>query len=127
MLTRKFFGHRAHIVALVGCFFLTNNGCSKAVPPTPAAEAKFVVIDAKSGALFRVEQLPAAPLVHPQTGQPTLMPALYCPKCRAWHEVPPLDVLQRNPQAGRCVKTRAPLETTGPLPASATVLVPPKP
>jgi hypothetical protein len=56
------------------------------------------------------------PAKHPQTGQPTLLPGWYCPKCKTWHAGPPSDAAARLPEKVLCPKTRAPLRREGPLP-----------
>jgi hypothetical protein len=56
------------------------------------------------------------PAAHPDTGERTLDPALWCPACKEWHVAPPLEVLQRNPEAARCAKTMAKLVSGGPWP-----------
>jgi len=54
--------------------------------------------------------------VHPRTGQPTLLPGLYCEACGKWRASPPLDVLQQNPAASQCPVHRVPMQNQGPLP-----------
>ena len=58
------------------------------------------------------------PAVHPETGRRTLMPALYCGQCAAWRAAPPLQELQRNPDARLCRKCKGPLTADGPLPTA---------
>ena len=56
------------------------------------------------------------PALNPETGQRTLMPALYCPACQSWHAVPPAGQINRVPGATTCRKTGAALTTDGPWP-----------
>ncbi len=54
----------------------------------------------------------AVPATNPETGRNTLMPGLYCAKCKAWHPTAPFEILQRNPTARLCPKHRIPMETS---------------
>ncbi len=56
---------------------------------------------------------------HPRTGQASLMPGLYCEKCRQWRPSPPLDVLQQDLSARLCPKDRTVMIADGPKPQSA--------
>lgn len=57
------------------------------------------------------------PAVHPATGKATLMPAMHCGKCDAWHPVPTPDqiVMQGSPLV--CPKCKGGLRPDGPFPA----------
>lgn len=57
------------------------------------------------------------PAVHPATGKATLMPAMHCGKCDAWHQVPTPDqiVMQGSPLV--CPKCKGGLRPDGPFPA----------
>jgi hypothetical protein len=57
-----------------------------------------------------------SPEKHPRTGRLTLMPGLYCAKCREWRASPPLELLQQNPSARLCPKDRTPMTINGPSP-----------
>ena len=59
------------------------------------------------------------PAVHPETGQATLMPAMYCEVCQEWRQVPPPDQWNRGSVPILCPKDKAPLVPTGPLPEEA--------
>ena len=59
------------------------------------------------------------PAVHPETGQATLMPAMYCEVCQEWRQVPPPDQWNRGPMPLLCPKDKTPLVPTGPLPEEA--------
>lgn len=56
------------------------------------------------------------PAVHPATGKATLMPAMHCGKCDAWHQVPTPDqiVMQGSPLV--CPKCKGGLRPDGPFP-----------
>ena len=56
---------------------------------------------------------------NPRTGQPTLMPGLYCAQCGKWRASPSLSVLQQNPSASICPTHQVPMTTDGPLPKVA--------
>ena len=57
-----------------------------------------------------------SPAKNPRTGRFTLMPGLYCPKCREWRASPPLEVLQHNPSARLCPKDKTSMIKDGPPP-----------
>lgn len=59
------------------------------------------------------------PAIHPETGQPTLMPAMHCPQCAAWHPAPPPEQLNRAAASARCPRCKSPLRVDGPLPAGS--------
>ena len=56
------------------------------------------------------------PAIHPQTGKPTLRPALWCATCRKWYPAPAVDEINRVPGAGLCPKDKTPLTGDGPWP-----------
>ena len=56
---------------------------------------------------------------NPRTGQPTLIPGLYCTDCKKWRASPPMNVLQHNPSASVCPSHKVPMTADGPLPAVA--------
>ena len=80
------------------------------------ARKQIVYVCTETGAVStgRPEELPA---LNPATGRKTLMPGLYCAKCRKWHPAAPFDVAQRNPASRLCPRHRIPMEPNGPLPA----------
>ncbi len=59
-------------------FMLCSLGCSVETSKTPVRIVTFDMATKKPYVTDAVQQNPA---VHPETGRPTLMPALYCPKC----------------------------------------------
>jgi hypothetical protein len=65
------------------------------------------------------------PAVHPATGKATLMPAMHCGKCDAWHPVPTPDqiVMQGSPLV--CPKCKGALRPDGPFPADPIAGSPP--
>ena len=76
---------------------------------------KIVYVDRKTGAAFL---LPArySPEIHPETGEATLIPGMYCEKCRAWKPVGPLETLQTSRTPRLCPTHKIPLLREGPLP-----------
>jgi len=108
----------ARLRNLSGAFVLSGLsilvGCGDpqdAVPPQAVyfdTASKQVVVFPASG------QYPA---IHPETGQPTLMPAMHCPQCLAWRQVPPPEQLNRAAASARCPRCKSPLQIDGPLPA----------
>lgn len=65
----------------------------------------------------RVVTAPAGPVpgINPDTGRATLMPGLYCDKCKKWYASAPFDVAQRNPASRNCPKHRTPMLPNGPI------------
>lgn len=94
---------------------VTFAGCGGSETETDTKAGKMVYVDTKTAEAF-VGNVTGTPAVHPQTGDRTLMAALYCPKCATWHAVPPLDEINQIPNATRCPKTRVPLTVDGPWP-----------
>lgn len=76
---------------------------------------EMVHICRESGETF-VLRATTSPEKHPHTGKMTLMPGLYCAKCREWRAAPPLDVLHQNPSARLCPKDKTPMTIEGPQP-----------
>lgn len=87
-------------------------GCgSGAIPPE---QAVFFDIEAKQAVVF-----PATigyPAIHPVTGHASLMPAMYCPKCSVWRQVPMPDQINRTKQPITCAKCKSIFEIQGPFP-----------
>jgi hypothetical protein len=90
-----------------GC---ADDGASMTAP----AEVVFVDLETKQPVLAP----PAGdvPAPHPETGRRTLMPGLYCAHCQAWHAAPPLEELQRNPEARKCPVCGGAQTAEGPVP-----------
>jgi len=112
-------------IALVGLIFggwlisnqLTDGMRSAPVTQEELTDAVFICRESKE--LFAGKVRPT-PVAHPTTGQPTLVPALYCPQCQQWEIAPGLEQQQRAALVLKCAKTKAELQRTGPVPASAT-------
>lgn len=111
-------------IALIGLMFggwLISSqltGGMRSAPVTQDELADAVFICRESGELFAGKVRPT-PAAHPTTGQPSLMPALYCPKCEKWEEAPGLEQQQRSALTLKCAKTKAALQRTGPVPPTA--------
>lgn len=88
-------------------------GCSPAGDP-PAPQAVF--IDGVTKQVVVTTASAPFPAIHPETGQATLMPAMHCPRCVAWRQVPPPDQLNQAGRALACGKCKQPLQLEGPLP-----------
>jgi hypothetical protein len=95
-------------ISLVGC------GGSDDVATSEASRA--VYVDTKTMKAVVCDVVEDPPAVNPMTGNRTLMPALYCPSCLRWHPLPPLDQINRMPNATKCSKTGATLTADGPWP-----------
>ncbi|MBI2478897.1 MAG: hypothetical protein HYV60_09765 [Planctomycetia bacterium] len=96
------------VSSLAGC------GGSDEIPTVEVRRA--VYVDTKTLKAMVCDVTNETPAVNPATGQRTLMPALYCPKCLRWHPLPPLDQINRTPNATKCSKTGATLTADGPWP-----------
>jgi len=78
---------------------------------------EFVFVCRDSGETFMMRARNTVE-THPRTGQPTLMPGLYCAQCQKWRASPPVSVLQQNPSASLCPTHRIPMSNDGPPPAA---------
>lgn len=101
-------------------------GCSpEGEPPAPS---QAVFIDAVTKQVVVAAASAQYPAIHPETGQATLMPAMHCPRCVIWRQVPPPDQLNQSGRALTCAKCKQPLQLEGPLPdeppAKSTVTQP---
>jgi hypothetical protein len=92
-------------------------GCGASVDNEAVARA--VYIDLATKRVVVADATKEYPAVHPVTGDPTLMPAMHCPKCGQWRQVPlPAQVNQMN-QALQCFKCKTELSPNGPFPPEA--------
>jgi hypothetical protein len=96
-------------------FVVIAAGCAKSAPP-PAVEETVVYFDTALKEAVLTPPASIFPAVNPKTGKRTLMPAAWCPGCKAWHAAPPIEEVQRNPKALLCPKTGAKLNPKGPEP-----------
>lgn len=96
---------------------LWMTGPARTEPSTTAA----VYVCQKSGEIF-VGRGQSAPLLHPDTGKPTLYPGLYCSRCRAWKPAPPMDRLYRQPELLDCPSCRIRRSFAGTIPEHARKL-----
>lgn len=99
--------------------FVFASSCGTSTPVEDPHVGQMVYIDTATGTPFAANISRETPAIHPDTGKRTLVPALYCATCKQWYPAPPLEVLQRNPAAGKCPKGHGKLATEGPWPESA--------
>jgi hypothetical protein len=97
-------------------------GCTNDGGPVQVSELTELVFVCQQSQEVFVGKARTTPAAHPATGQPTLMPGLYCERCRVWRAGLPVEQLQRSPEAANCPKTRQPMSLTGPPPTSANRL-----
>lgn len=97
----------------LGIFYPLFVGGSSEVPDELLQE--MVYVDMKTGETFLLRAR-SSPEYHPETGEPTLVPGLYCEKCNAWKPVGSMEMLQTNRSAHRCPIHKIPLVREGPLP-----------
>ena len=88
-------------------------GGSSGVPDEQLQE--IVYVDRESGETFLLRAR-LSPEYHPETGEPTLIPGMYCEKCRAWKAAGPLEMLQTSRIQPKCSVHKTPLLREGPLP-----------
>jgi len=96
-----------------GLLYLSTSGGSPVVPDDQLQE--IVYVDSKSGEAFLLRAR-SSPELHPETGEPTLIPGMYCEKCKAWKPVGSMEMIQTNRFARRCPIHKVPLLREGPLP-----------
>ncbi|NCY02859.1 MAG: hypothetical protein EBX36_08110 [Planctomycetia bacterium] len=86
--------------AAVACLIAAAVVGRFAMPPRPPAVAAEAVAEIRyicreSGELFE-RPLDAASRIHPKTGKPTLVPAVYDAKRRQWKAGPPPEIMHRK-------------------------------
>ena len=97
-------------------FALAITGCGGTAPSSNSAATRMVYVDTATMQPLVHDVATSFPAVHPQTGKPTLRPALYCPTCRKWYPAPAVEEINRVPGAGLCPKDKTPLTGDGPWP-----------
>lgn len=110
-----------HLAARCRCvwfllFCLILSGCGGSPPPSESHAGRMVYVDVATMQPFVHDVATSFPAVHPQTGKPTLRPALYCPTCKQWSPAPDVDQVNRIPEAGLCPRDKSPLTAEGPWP-----------
>ena len=101
------------LFALVACPLA---GCAADAASDDALPDTMVYVDSETRQPVVAERSAETPAVHPDTGRRTLMPGLFCTTCQKWHPAPPLEELQRNPEARQCPTCKGPLTADGPTP-----------
>ena len=91
-------------------------GCGGSPTTSDSKTGRMVYFDSATMQPLVHEVSTTFPAVHPQTGKPTLRPALYCPTCKKWYPAPDIDQINRVPGAGQCPKDKTPLTADGPWP-----------
>lgn len=76
---------------------------------------EIVYVDTKSGEAFLLRAR-NSPEAHPGTGEPTLVPGMYCEKCQAWKPVGSMEQLQTGRATRNCPVHKTPLIPDGPKP-----------
>ena len=93
---------------------MSLSGCSSNTAADDQQTVVYVCEESKT--LIKAPQQPT-PAEHPETGQPTLLRALYCARCNTWHVVPPTDIYPRDPLSYACPKHKIPMSAEGPMDA----------
>ncbi|HEY0983358.1 MULTISPECIES: hypothetical protein [unclassified Schlesneria] len=110
---RVYIGTALVLLAGGAIYFARLFSSSSIIPDDQLQE--FVYVDTKTGEAFLLRAR-ASPEYNPETGEPTLIPGLYCDQCRAWRAVGPLEMLQTSQSRPRCPLHKCPLTQDGPLP-----------
>ena len=90
-------------------------GGSLAIPDDQLQEIVYVDTESGEAFLLRARNSPES---HPETGESTLIPGMYCPQCQSWKPVGPLEILQTSRVPQRCPVHRTLMLRDGPLPDS---------
>ena len=102
----------AVVFAGLACYPVLFGG-STTVPDELLQE--IVYVDKDSGNVFLLRAR-SSPELNPETGEPTLVPGMYCEKCNAWKPVGPIEMLQTSRVPRVCPTHNTPLLLEGPLP-----------
>ena len=76
-----------------------------------------VYVDLKTGEAYLIYAR-SSPAVHPVSGEPTLVPGMYCDKCKAWKPVGSMEQLQTSRTVHKCPVHKIRLLREGPIPES---------
>ena len=90
------------------------SGCSRGQADSTATPETVVYFDTATQQTLSLPDSGEWPATHPETGKRTLVPARHCSQCDRWHASPPLDVLQREPQARNCPYCGQPVQSSPP-------------
>ena len=102
----------SYLCCIVGWIGLL--GCSTADRQNDGTQMVYVNTQDQEAVVSAVaSEFPAR---HPNTGERTLMPALYCAKCLAWRAVPPAVQINRSPGATECQACQTMMSIDGPWP-----------
>lgn len=101
-------GHQVWMILIL----LITGGCER----DQVKEVRIAYYDLTTKQIIVTAACTEYPAIHPETGLPTLMPAMYCPTCNAWRRVPMPDELNRAPRPIVCFHCKNGLIADGPLP-----------
>ena len=101
-------------------FGVCLSGCGDSRPQITSTPGRMVYVDTATMQPIVHDVATSFPAVHPQTGKPTLRPALYCPTCKKWYPAPDIDQVNHIPGAGQCPQDKTPLTAEGPWPDGST-------
>ncbi len=76
---------------------------------------KIVYVDFETEEVFLLSAR-STPADRPDTGEPTLIPGMYCEKCQAWKPVGSIEKLRNRGSVRNCPIHKTPLSREGPLP-----------
>ncbi|WP_437191402.1 hypothetical protein [Planctomicrobium sp. SH527] len=108
-------------LALIITLCASSAGCGRR-PHREVGTSPTVFVDTKSKDLFVAPPGTIEIPLHPTTAKATLSHALYCSPCKAWHPVPPPDVLLQQEKLRTCSKAKQQMQNTGPIPETAPKL-----
>ena len=116
MASNRVFLGLAILLVTGGIFLLTRLFADSSIVLEHQLQ-EFVYVDTNTGEAFLLRAR-SSPEYHPMTGDPTLIPGLYCENCKAWKAVGPLEMLQTSHVPPVCPIHKRPLTQEGPLPDS---------
>ena len=112
--SRILFSFAALCLSSLLAYLLLFGGAS-VVPDDQLQE--IVYVDTESGVAFLLRARNSLES-HPETGETTLIPGMYCAQCQSWKPVGPLEILQTSRTMHRCPVHKTILLRDGPLPDS---------
>ena len=110
--TRTFFAAAAFVVVCLVLYPMFVGGTST-VPDKLLQE--IVYVDRETGETFLLRAR-LSPEFNPDTGEQTLIPGMYCEKCKKWKPAGPMELLQTGRFPHKCPIHKTPLSREGPMP-----------
>lgn len=113
----KGFRELTHTGSLIALLAGLMTGCGASDDDEKIARAVYIDLATKRAVVADVAKV--YPAVHPVTGDTTLMPAMHCPRCDQWRQVPLPEQVNQMSQTLQCFKCKTALSPDGPFPPEA--------